>query len=81
MKKIITKGKEARALLRKGVNFAADSVAFTLGPKGRNVAIARQSTSPKITNDGSTILQAIKLDNETEQMGVDFIKEASHCSG
>ena len=77
MKKIITKGKEARALLRKGVNFAADSVAFTLGPKGRNVAIARQSTSPKITNDGSTILQAIKLDNETEQMGVDFIKEAS----
>lgn len=77
MKKIITQGKEARELLRKGINFAADSVAFTLGPKGRNVAIARQSTSPKVTNDGSTILQAIKLDNETEQMGVDFIKEAS----
>lgn len=77
MKKIIYKGKEARALLRNGINFAADSVAFTLGPMGRNVAIARQSTSPKITNDGSTILQSIKLDNETEQMGVDFIKEAS----
>lgn len=80
MKKIIYKGKEARELLRKGVNFAADSVAFTLGPKGRNVAIARQSTSPKITNDGSTILQAIQLDNETEQMGVDFIKEASRLT-
>lgn len=77
MKKIIHKGKEARALLRTGVNFAADSVAFTLGPMGRNVAIARQSTSPKITNDGSTILQSIKLDDPTEQMGVDFIKEAS----
>lgn len=77
MKKIITKGKDARELLRKGVNFAADSVAFTLGPKGRNVAIARQSTSPKITNDGSTILQSIKLEDPTEQMGVDFIKEAS----
>ncbi len=80
MKKIIYKGKEARELLRKGVNFAADSVAFTLGPKGRNVSIARQSTSPKITNDGSTILQAIQLDNETEQMGVDFIKEASRLT-
>ena len=77
MKKIITQGKEARELLRKGINFAADSVAFTLGPKGRNVAIARQSTSPKVTNDGSTILQSIKLENETEQMGVDFVKEAS----
>jgi len=77
MKKIIHKGKEARELLRNGINFAADSVAFTLGPKGRNVSIARQSTSPKITNDGSTILQAIQLDNPTEQMGVDFIKEAS----
>lgn len=77
MQKIITQGKEARSILRKGINFAADSVAFTLGPKGRNVAIARQSTSPKVTNDGSTILQAIKLENPTEQMGVDFIKEAS----
>lgn len=80
MKKIILKGKEARKLLRNGINFAADSVKFTLGPKGRNVAIARQSTSPKITNDGSTILQAIQLDNETEQMGVDFIKEASRLT-
>ena len=77
MKKIITQGREARALLRKGINFAADSVAFTLGPKGRNVAIARVSTSPHITNDGSTILQSVELENETEQMGVDFIKEAS----
>lgn len=80
MKKVITHGKEARKLLRNGVNFAADAVKFTLGPKGRNVAIARQSTSPKITNDGSTILQAIKLDNETEQMGVDFVKEASRLT-
>jgi len=80
MKKVILYGKEARKLLRNGINFAADSVKFTLGPKGRNVAIARQSTSPKITNDGSTILQAIKLDDETEQMGVDFIKEASRLT-
>ncbi|MBP7118739.1 hypothetical protein KBA63_01525 [Candidatus Woesebacteria bacterium] len=77
MKKTIKQGKEARELLRKGINFAADSVKFTLGPKGRNVAIQRQSTSPKITNDGSTILQAIELDDEIEQMGVDFVKEAS----
>lgn len=80
MKKVITYGKEARNLLRSGINFAADSVKFTLGPKGRNVSIGRQSTSPKITNDGSTILQAIQLDNETEQMGVDFIKEASRLT-
>lgn len=77
MKKIMHTGRDARALLREGVNLAADSVKFTLGPKGRNVAIARQSTSPKITNDGSTILQAITVKDPTIQMGVDFIKEVS----
>lgn len=77
MKKIMHTGRDARALLRQGINLAADSVAFTLGPKGRNVSIARQSTSPKITNDGSTILQAISVKDPTVQMGVDFVKEVS----
>lgn len=73
-------GKEARASLRKGINLAVDSVKITLGPKGHNVALARTSTSPEITNDGATILQQVQADDETEQMGVEFAREAARLT-
>lgn len=73
-------GKEARASLRKGINLAVDSVKITLGPKGYNVALARTSTSPEITNDGATILQQVQSEDETEQMGVEFAREAARLT-
>lgn len=73
-------GKEARASLRRGINLAVDSVKITLGPKGYNVALARTSTSPEITNDGATILQQVQSDDETEQMGVEFAREAARLT-
>lgn len=73
-------GKEARASLRKGINLAVDSIKITLGPKGYNVALARTSTSPEITNDGATILQQVQSDDETEQMGIEFAREAARLT-
>ena len=45
----------ARRSMERGVNILADTVKVTLGPKGRNVVIAKSFGAPLITNDGVTI--------------------------
>lgn len=75
--KIIKFGKEAREALKKGVNLAADCVRPTLGPAGRNAVIGRHGLTPDITNDGVTIAQSIESDDETVNLGVLAVKEAS----
>ena len=77
MAKEIIYGEEARRLLQTGVDKLADAVKITLGPKGRNVLIAKQFGSPLITNDGVTIAKEIELDNATENMGAQVVKEVA----
>ena len=66
---------EARDLLLSGIKKLADVVAFTLGPKGRNVGLEKGWGSPTITNDGGRIIQDIQLKNKYENMGVAMAKE------
>jgi len=66
---------EARQLLSKGIKTLADIVAFTLGPKGRNVGLEKSWGTPTITNDGSSIVKDITLKNQYENMGVSMAKE------
>lgn len=66
---------EARQLLAKGIKTLADIVAFTLGPKGRNVGLEKSWGTPIITNDGSSIVKDITLKNQYENMGVSMAKE------
>lgn len=66
---------EARDLLLAGIKKLADVVAFTLGPKGRNVGIEKSWGAPAITNDGSSIVKDITLKNQYENMGVSIAKE------
>ncbi len=40
---------EARDLLKNGVDKLANAVKVTLGPKGRNVVVRRNSGAPQIT--------------------------------
>ena len=75
-KKILT-GINARNALEEGVNIVADVVKVTLGPKGRNVVLERQFSTPLITNDGVSIAKEIELDNPFVNMGAQLIKEAS----
>lgn len=66
---------EARQLLLKGIQTAADVVSVTLGPKGRNVALEKSWGSPTITNDGASIIRDIQLKDKFENMGVAVVKE------
>lgn len=54
------------------------TVSITLGPKGKNVIISKDDASPFITNDGVTIANAIKLEDEIENIVVSLVKEAAN---
>lgn len=75
MAKEIKYGAEARKALEAGVNQLADTVSVTLGPKGRNVVLAKSFGSPLITNDGVTIAKEISLEDPFEDMGAQIVKE------
>ncbi len=67
----------ARRRLETGVNKLADVVKVTLGPKGRNVVIAKRWGAPTITNDGVTIAKEIELEDHFENMGAQLVKEVA----
>ena len=77
MAKEINFGGEARAALERGVNQLADTVRVTLGPKGRNVVLAKPYGAPLITNDGVTIAKEIELEDGFENMGAQLIREVA----
>jgi len=67
----------ARRSMERGVNILADTVKVTLGPKGRNVVIAKSFGAPMITNDGVTIAKEIELSDPAENMGAQLVKEVA----
>jgi chaperonin GroEL len=77
MAKEIKYGVEARKALESGVNQLADTVRVTLGPKGRNVVLAKSYGAPLITNDGVTIAKDIELEDAFENMGAQIVKEVA----
>lgn len=77
MSKLILLGNEARQKLIKGVDSVANVVKSTLGPKGRNVIIMKNGTTPLITNDGATIAKEISLKDNFENVGAQLIISAS----
>ena len=60
MAKDIKFSEEARGAMLRGVDALANTVKVTLGPKGRNVVLEKKFGSPLITNDGVTIVKALK---------------------
>ena len=77
MAKQIIYGEAARKSLQNGVDQLANTVKITLGPKGRNVVLAKKYGSPLITNDGVTIAKEIELEDAFENMGAQLIREVS----
>src|SRR6266540_2245142 len=75
--KVLKFGEDARRALEAGVDKLADSVAITLGPKGRNVVLGRNWGAPTITNDGVTIAKEIELEDPWENMGAQLAKEVA----
>lgn len=77
MAKQILFNDEARQSLKRGVDALANAVKVTLGPKGRNVVLAKGYGAPVITNDGVTIAKEIELADKVENMGVELVKQVA----
>ena len=77
MGKMLEFNEHARRAMERGVNQLADTVKVTLGPKGRNVVIAKSFGAPTITNDGVTIAKEIELSDPVENMGAQLVKEVA----
>jgi len=77
MAKKITYQEEARKKLKEGVDKLANTVKVTLGPGGHNVVLDKGFGVPTITNDGVTIAKEIELEERTENLGAEIIKEVA----
>ena len=70
-------GDSARKKMLVGVNVLADAVKATLGPKGRNVVLAKSFGAPTITKDGVSVAKEIELKDPFENMGAQLVKEVA----
>lgn len=77
MAKQVTYHEDAREKLKGGVDKLANAVKVTLGPKGRNVALAKSFGVPHITKDGVSIAKDIELEDTIENMGAKILIEAA----
>ena len=77
MAKQVTYHEDAREKLKGGVDKLANAVKVTLGPKGRNVALAKSYGVPHVTKDGVTIAKDIELEDAIENMGAKILIEAA----
>src|SRR5437773_2407600 len=77
MSKQLLFNEEARAALLRGIDVMSRAVKVTLGPKGRNVVIARKFGSPTMTKDGVTVAKEIELVDPYENLGAQMLKEVA----
>ena len=68
---------DARSAMLQGVNTLANAVRVTLGPKGRNVVLAKKFGSPVITKDGVTVAKEIDLPDRYENLGAQMLREVA----
>ena len=77
MAKDIIFNMDVRDGLKKGVDALSNAIKVTLGPKGRNVVIAKSYGAPQITKDGVTVAKEIELTDAVENMGAQLVKEVT----
>lgn len=77
MAKQIAYGEDARKRIRTGLDKVARAVRVTLGPKGRNVVLAKPYGGPTITNDGVSIAKEIELPDPYEQLGASLVRQVA----
>ncbi len=68
---------DARAKMKEGADALADAVKVTLGPKGRNVVIAKKFGAPQVTKDGVTVAKEVQLEDQFADMGAQMVKEVA----
>lgn len=78
-KHICTKS-DAQEKLLIGINTVANIVKETLGPCGSNVILKKAYNIPTIVNDGVSIAREIKLEDPTENAGVELLTSAASAT-
>lgn len=78
MAKDLKFSEDARQTMLRGVDKLANAVKVTIGPKGRNVVLDKDYTTPLITNDGVTIAKEIELEDPYENMGAKLVQEVAN---
>lgn len=73
---------DARRRVLGGAEALYDAVKVTMGPKGRNVVIAKSYGGPTVTHDGVTVAEGVELadvDDDTlgYSVGAELIKQAA----
>ena len=77
MTKVYASNLDLQQKILNGINKLADNVAVTLGPKGRNVILAKKEGSPVITKDGVTVANFVDLEDPIENAGARILKQAA----
>ncbi|WP_292991980.1 chaperonin GroEL [Mycobacterium sp.] len=77
MSKQIEFNETARRAMEAGVDKLADAVRVTLGPRGRNVVLAKAFGGPSVTNDGVTVAREIDLEDPFENLGAQLVKSVA----
>ncbi|HIG55140.1 MAG TPA: chaperonin GroEL [Candidatus Latescibacteria bacterium] len=77
MAKQIAFREDAREKILSGVQQLSKAVKVTLGPRGRNVVIAKSWGSPTVTKDGVSVAKEVELPDAYENMGAQMVKEVA----
>ncbi len=77
MAKEIKFNTDVRVAMKEGADALANAVKVTLGPKGRNVVIAKKFGAPQITKDGVTVAKEVELEDQYQNMGAQMVKEVA----
>ena len=67
---------EAKEPLIKGISTICDAVSTTMGYRGRTVLIESSGGLPIVTKDGVSVAESIFLEDATESLGCEFVKQA-----
>ena len=77
MAKEIKFNTDVRSAMKEGADALANAVKVTLGPKGRNVVIAKKFGAPQVTKDGVTVAKEVELEDQYQNMGAQMVKEVA----
>lgn len=80
MSKIVLFGDDAKKKLKTGIDLISNVIKTTLGPKGRNVMWSFHYGAPVLSKDGVSCSRQVEATDQTEQMGVLLIRQASQAT-
>src|SRR3979409_289663 len=77
MAKQIEYSETDRRAMESGGGKLAQAVRVTLGPRGRQVVLAKAYGGPTVTNDGVTVAREIDLEDPFENLGAQLVKSVA----